>query len=59
MDLKTKVRRHNNSGLMSVGVLLTNLSQELGSMTQTMYSAFGKEDIFGVISGAGFRGQAR
>jgi len=31
----------------------------LGSMTQSMYSAFGKEDIFGVISAASFRGQVR
>jgi hypothetical protein len=30
-----------------------------GSMTQAMYSAFGKEDIFGVISAASFRGQVR
>lgn len=31
----------------------------LGSMTQAMYSAFGREDIFGVISAASFRGQPR
>lgn len=31
----------------------------LGSMTQAMYSAFGREDIFGVISAASFRGQVR
>jgi len=31
----------------------------LGSMTQAMYSAFGKDDIFGVISAASFRGQVR
>ena len=31
----------------------------LGSMTQMMYAAFGKEDIFGVVSAASFRGQPR
>ncbi len=31
----------------------------LGSMTQMMYKAFGKEDIFGVVSSASFRGQPR
>lgn len=31
----------------------------LGSMTQSMYAAFGKQDIFGVISSASFRGQVR
>jgi len=31
----------------------------LGSMTQQMYAAFGREDIFGVVSSASFRGQVR
>ncbi len=31
----------------------------LGSMTKSMYAAFGKEDIFGVVSAASFRGQPR
>jgi len=30
-----------------------------GSLTRNMYEAFGREDIFGVVSAASFRGQVR